>query len=302
MISEVLAGPSTRPNSGATVGPRYRTLPPAGFDTHGLEALSAVAASGVHSLQARDETGLGLTIGSSALDPRLEDDNRDAYIAETPTLHEKDEIPFLLSQFASGPGHWMDLFDSDQFFELQLPLLVSKHALLLYSAVALSAKVLGRMSESVRRQRDERGRVLNASMWSHTARSFYDRAVHLLREKLASNTRTSPDLHGMIESSEVEMTETDELVAVAAILSVYELLDASAVEWSRHLDGVKSLFDVVHTELDTISAAYARSTELAGSKRWGPVRTALFWNFARQDMLDGCGCIVQLVPASAHGS
>jgi len=77
-------------------------------------------------------------------------------------------------------------------------------------------------------------------------------------------------------------------VGTTAILCVYEFLDASGAEWSRHLDGAKSLFDiakdgVMAMPLDLPESYVSATFRQAASTK---TRTAVFWNIVRQDMLD----------------
>lgn len=96
-------------------------------------------------------------------------------------------------------------------------------------------------------------------------------------------------------------TDSDELVAATAILCVYEFLDASGPEWSRHLDGAKSLFEVAKESMVPLSrepepvslasqirerlAGHATEPDAAAGRGPSKGRAAVFWNFARQDML-----------------
>ncbi|KAL9051293.1 MAG: hypothetical protein Q9162_006098 [Coniocarpon cinnabarinum] len=72
---------------------------------------------------------------------------------------------------------------------------------------------------------------------------------------------------------------SDEMTAATAILCDYEQQERSGAEWQGHLDGTKSLLDIVEGSMTPLSSP--------GSPR--PVisraRQATFWNFARQDFL-----------------
>ncbi|KAG8623788.1 hypothetical protein KVT40_008764 [Elsinoe batatas] len=210
-----------------------------------------------------------------------------------------DDISFLLRHFSRGPGHWMDLFDLGRFFEMDVPIKAAKCPLLLYAAVALAAKSLGRLSPLTDHLRNT---GLSSSEWLHKARTYYDKAITYLRQALAAETR-SPKARPSIPSNrrwsgasgELEPpdkkgllphTDSDELVGTTAILCVYEFLDASGDEWSRHLDGAKSLFDIAKEGVLNMPSERTHSN---GSQTWRPSvnsRIAIFWNIARQDMLD----------------
>jgi len=154
------------------------------------------------------------------------------------------------------------------------------------------------------------GPPLDAEGWMRKGRENYDLAVSLLRQALAGASRPSTSSLPLDATAEevrivheaaLPETDSDELVAATAILCVYEFLDASGPEWSRHLDGAKTLFEVAKDRMvpltlppspvslsQQIHDHVAGIPSLASSKaRKGPSkgRTAVFWNFARQDML-----------------
>lgn len=146
--------------------------------------------------------------------------------------------------------------------------------------------------------------------WYHKAREYYDLAVSLLRQALAGATRppasslldhASPDTTSTVQGYPLPTTDSDELVAATAILCVYEFLDVSGPEWSRHLDGAKSLFDIANDRMiqftvppSPVSLAQQISDGLSGNGEHTSERpqhglsrgqAAVFWCFARQDML-----------------
>ncbi|KAM3415409.1 hypothetical protein BST61_g8935 [Cercospora zeina] len=157
------------------------------------------------------------------------------------------------------------------------------------------------------------GQPMDAEMWMRKGRECYDIAVSLLRQSLAGCTRpgtpslpeeAAPATLFSIQGTPLPTTDSDELVAATAILCVYEFLDASGPEWSRHLDGAKTLFDVAREQampltlppspqsiLEQVpqptpgaSAPILRHTKSIG-RGLSLGRRAVFWNFARQDML-----------------
>lgn len=216
-----------------------------------------------------------------------------------------DDIPFLLRNFAEHPGRWMDIFDLGRFFEMIVPEKSSRCPLLLYALVALSAKNIGYLDETVRQGRHGIPNY-SAAEWLHKARTFYDLAIHLLVEALAQETRPvsagsarSIDRHVSAESNgsqeqhryDLPRTDSDELIGTTAILCVYEFLDASGAEWSRHLDGAKSLFDVARDGLMNVPSASEMQASSPVSRRGSlcrRTRTAVFWCIVRQYMLDAC--------------
>ena len=240
----------------------------------------------------------------------------------SPAIRESD-LAFLMRDYSEHAGVWMDLFDLGQFFATEVPLLAVQCPLLLYSCAALSAKSLSRItisdtvpdvpSSSQRHSRlaSRPGPTLDAEGWVRKGRENYDMAVSLLRQALAGGSSTSEstalphataeNTASIAEDAPLPKTDSDELVAATAILCVYEFLDASGPEWSRHLDGAKSLFEVakesmvpLSREPEPVSLASQIRERLAGhttepnaTAGQGPSkgRTAVFWNFARQDML-----------------
>jgi hypothetical protein len=240
----------------------------------------------------------------------------------SPAIREPD-LAFLMRDYSEHAAAWMDLFDLGQFFATEVPLLAIECPLLLYSCASLSAKSLSRITTSEivsdipgSSQRHSRlalrlGAPLNAEGWVQKGRENYDLAVSLLRRALVGGT-TALESSALPDTAEEETasiaqdaplpkTDSDELVAATAILCVYEFLDASGPEWSRHLDGAKSLFEVAKESMVPLSREPERvslanqirerlaghTTETDATVRRGPSkgRTAVFWNFARQDML-----------------
>ncbi|OQO12774.1 hypothetical protein B0A48_02238 [Cryoendolithus antarcticus] len=236
-----------------------------------------------------------------------------------PQTQRKAEIAFLLRDFSERAGAWMDLFELGQFFAMQVPIMAKQTPLLLYSCVALSAKCLARVNgrkpvmggQICPRRRSSietwPGSPLSVEGWVTKAREFYDLAVSLIRHALAGAPRP-PTVMNIIENDfatkvgPLPSTESDELVAAIAVLCVYEFLDASTPEWSQHLDGAKSLFELAQDRMVPLTLppspmSLPKDLELLlnsgvsditrTSPRKGPSkgRTAVFWNVARQDML-----------------
>jgi hypothetical protein len=231
---------------------------------------------------------------------------------------ENPELAFLLRDFAEHCGSWMDLFELNLFFSANVPLLAVQCPLLLYSCTALAAKSIARVdgrrqnaaksTEFAERNTFEAwpGRPMSVADWYQRAREYYDLAVSLLRQALAGAVRpptaslpehTSPSSVFTVQNQPLPTTDSDELVAATAILCVYEFLDASTPEWSRHLDGAKSLFDIANDRMVHMTlppSPHAARTPASQSsnllvelphKLLGPGRRAVFWCFARQDML-----------------
>jgi len=255
---------------------------------------------------------------SPPIDPRLHADllisspidgsnlsQRDRRMSRTSPGYDDRDMQFLLRHFSGGPGRWMDLFDLGQFFETVVPVKANSCPLLLYAAAALSAKALGHVDPSKKKMKDA-GPTYSGEQWLHKAATLYDRAIHYLREALANETRPAssqgrqssvrPMSSGgfgddsVFRSPSLPSTDSDELVGTTAILCVYEFLDGSGAEWSRHLDGAKSLFDIAK---DSVMAIPTGSPTLhrrqsSNQRVTNNSRRAIFWNIVRQDMLEAC--------------
>jgi hypothetical protein len=292
--------------------------------THGLEALSA-AASGDHYLQDNTRRLEPADDFPPPLDPRLNIELSETCLNmfEPPTetvAHEFDpkldqDVPFLLRYFSEGPGAWMDLFDLESFFAVDVPLKAAYSPLLLYASIALSAKALGRIRITAQHPKGS-GAKRTPSDWSHKARFYYDQAITLLRQALENETRhvslgrrspqslaTSSDLVEGLEADRqlafptsgtrrgVRSADSDELIATTAILCVFEFLDASGMEWSRHLDGAKSLFDIAKdgtVHLSSVLSADQSPMTVPRPTTTTKGRRAVFWNICRQEMLNAC--------------
>ncbi|KAK4975636.1 FACT complex subunit [Elasticomyces elasticus] len=221
------------------------------------------------------------------------------------------EVAFLLRHFSENAGSWMDLFDLDSYFAHTVPVHAKSCDLLRHAAVALAAKSIARLqgrhvlNNEPRRARMQHLDGCEHQDWYRKATQYYDDAIGSLRAalsasvsdtELAEETQTShrvPDAQHIpsdvpYNNARVGPTravpkslpspESDELLASIAILCVYEFLDASGAEWSRHLDGAKSLFQIAKDRMMPLQAEVA-SPHISEGRR------AVFWNFARQDML-----------------
>ena len=120
----------------------------------------------------------------------------------------------------------MDLYDLGNYFASYIPTISHKSPLTRYSACAIAAKQLGR----VKGQKAIMGGVCSQQAstetikdcekmnWFYIAAKYYDRAIGCLREALVE---------------EPSQRSADKLLAATSILSVYEFMDDSNVEWSR---------------------------------------------------------------------
>lgn len=246
-----------------------------------------------------------MSISSSQLEGNVENDH---------------EIAYLLRYYSEGPGQWMDLFDLGSYFASYVPVKALTNPVLKYAAVAYAAKALGRVhgkrpvmgGNAIRRSRTELYPNDKSIDWYHKATEYYDNAVSLLRQAITedSHADTSRDTaapeeswrsgdghsdpsfrhtkRASLSSFPVSRFNSDELLAATAILCVYEFLDASTPEWSRHLNGAKSLIDIAK---DSMMPLQLPSPGITLHQQRAPLsksRRATFWNVARQDMLSAC--------------
>ncbi len=132
-------------------------------------------------------------------------------------------------------------------------------------------------------------------------------AISLLMEALRQNQHSTPTStpgngswaqpgstltigNELRERRHLQESNSDDVLAATAILSVYEFLDASGTAWARHLNGTKSLLDIAQTKMVSIElpAAPGCFQSLHELKKPSKARKAIFWNFARQDCLAAC--------------
>lgn len=216
----------------------------------------------------------------------------------------------------------MDLFDLGTYFSSYVPVKAVSNPLLKYAACAYAAKQLGR----VKGAKATVGGVCSkrASMevwpdaqhvdWYYYGAKYYEKAIHLLMDALKHDNQgpplSNPEAFGQWQAAELvddaeyphkrrrrfpnsrlSSAHSDEVLAAAAILSVYEFLDATGPAWNRHLSGVKSLLDIAEVGMLPLEQHVSpEGTPLLPPKKheFSKARRATFWNFARQDYLAAC--------------
>lgn len=297
--------------SAAASGKNYSyPLPPSSLDHHHRSPSSMSQQNHLSSSQNLNFilNHVDTNDGSPPIDPRLHAELTASSPLGTPEQSQhfrrplrqsapidNETVSFLLRHYSEGPGHWMDIFDLGRFFAMDVPVKARSCPLLLYSAASLAAKSLGRLSIDNKKIK-EAVPYQTPDQWLHKARTYYDSAIHLLREALASETarerQGSRPLSsgGYGEDPSLPHTDSNELMATTANLCVYEFLDGSGAEWAQHLDGAKSLFDIAK---DSVMSMPAESPSIYRAPSFGPrpsnkTRQAIFWNIARQDMLEAC--------------
>lgn len=151
----------------------------------------------------------------------------------------------------------MDLFDLGKFFSSYVPIKALDSALLRHSAAAIAAKQLGRINAADITVATKESADLGRSGWAYKAAKHYDRAIACLREALTEVSSTGQGAFGSdspvilqrtrdsatrssayterhkLTNSQAHRARSDDLLAATSILSVYEFLDDSNVEWSR---------------------------------------------------------------------
>ncbi|PIG84219.1 hypothetical protein AARAC_006004 [Aspergillus arachidicola] len=145
---------------------------------------------------------------------------------------------WLLRQFSAEVGTWMDLSDLSETFSKKICRLAMQDPLLKAASIACAAKqqfLIGQLPD---------GRDI--------ARRNYNTAISLLIDRLGNNDEPLVS-YGF---------------AATVICSCYEMLDAPASDWQRHLDGVFS---------------FSKVRRVNGSS--GGMEQASFWSIARQEVV-----------------
>lgn len=166
----------------------------------------------------------------------------------------------------------MDLFDRERYFSSCVPVKALDSPLLRFSVIAIAAKQLGRVSGGNSKSNEkyptpsimQTFRNVSQTDWLYKAASYYDRAISYLqlylrqalpRHETNSTNDISPtnlpgpdsataSVRGSFHISIAHETRDiatrpfsqpmlDDLLAATSILSIYELLDHSGMEWSR---------------------------------------------------------------------
>ncbi|KAL4905197.1 hypothetical protein BDW74DRAFT_153212 [Aspergillus multicolor] len=219
------------------------------------------------------------------------------------------EVTFLLRHFSEIPGPWMDLYDFGTYFSSQVPIKALRNPLLKYAACAQAAKQLGHVNVSrpvgVRLSRAFSGVQKDTANidWCWKGAKYYEKAIQLLMKELQPNggsrdMTAQGQVNGMSDDADAQRARSyteyrlshgvrsDEILAATAILSVYELLDATGPAWNRHLSGVKSLLDLAEVGMRPLQRLPPGDLSLQLKRpSLSKARKATFWNFARQDYL-----------------
>ncbi|KAL2867132.1 uncharacterized protein BJX67DRAFT_104863 [Aspergillus lucknowensis] len=220
------------------------------------------------------------------------------------------EITFLLRHFSEVPGAWMDLFDLGGYFASHVPVRALRNPLLKYAACAHAAKQLGHVKVNkplvggVRLSQAFTGVQTDSQSidWCWKGAKYYEKAIRILMKELQPDGAGRDTLGQSPGNGKGDITDqrvrsyteyrlshgdrSDEILAATAILSVYELLDATGPAWNRHLSGVKSLLDLAEVGMRPLQRPASGDISLQPKRPiLSKARKATFWNFARQDYL-----------------
>ncbi|WQF79292.1 Putative fungal transcription factor [Colletotrichum destructivum] len=114
-----------------------------------------------------------------------------------------------LKNYVGEVAPWLDMFDSDRAFGIQVPVLARGSPALLYAVLALSARQM---------ERKEAGKQT-----SFDSLELYQEAIRLLTPLLQSRDQ--------------------KIIPICTILCCLEMMSASAQDWRKHLEGCAALFD-----------------------------------------------------------
>ncbi|KAK1574607.1 C6 zinc finger domain-containing protein [Colletotrichum navitas] len=113
-----------------------------------------------------------------------------------------------LKNYVGEVAPWLDMFDSDRAFGIQVPVLSRSSPALMYAVLALSARQMER----------KEGRQT-----SFDSLELYQEAIRLLTPLLQSRDQ--------------------KIIPICTILCCLEMMSASAQDWRKHLEGCAALFD-----------------------------------------------------------
>ena len=211
----------------------------------------------------------------------------------------------------------MDLYDLGRYFSGYVPVQARNHALIRHAACAYAAKQIylanrspPDINRSPPRQAETRSFIDPTVDWEREGSFHYDQSIILLRQLILEDQspNTPTDLTSILARAEkagnakrVDVAfglqnishdglaqsrlRSDDVVAAAIILGIYEFMSNTGAAWSRHLWGTKSLLDTVMRPVGTSSC---NSPVISPRQHLSGARKATFWQFARQDYLAAC--------------
>lgn len=211
----------------------------------------------------------------------------------------------------------MDLYDLARYFSGYVPVQARNHVLIRHAACAYAAEQIYLASKShsngdggSARQATTKAYIDPITDWEHEASFHYDQSIILLRQLILKDQSpsTPTDLTTVLARAEekghangVGLTTSmqnsspkgpaqarlwsDDVVAAAIILGIYEFMSNTGAAWSRHLWGTKSLLD---TAMRPIGMSFDTSPVISPYHKLSGAWKATFWQFARQDYLAAC--------------
>ena len=211
----------------------------------------------------------------------------------------------------------MDLYDLGKYFSGYVPVQARNHALLRHAACAYAAKQIYLANKSLSnidgrspRQATTRAYIDPTVDWEREGSFHYDQSIILLRQLIledqspstptdltsvlaraeqASNVKSVDLAFGLRNSPPNEHAQarlrSDDVVAAAIILGIYEFMSNTGAAWSRHLWGTKSLLE---TAMRPVGTSSRNSPVISPRQKLSGARKATFWQFARQDYLAAC--------------
>ena len=129
-----------------------------------------------------------------------------AELALKPGLISSANVANYMRIWVTECAPWLDMFDQERTFGLQVPCLAQHSSPVLYAMLALSARQLER----------------STGMPSHNSIELYSEAIATLSAALDARNPNVP--------------------VTACILCVLEMMSASPRDWRRHLEGCAALF------------------------------------------------------------
>ncbi|EFR03148.1 hypothetical protein MGYG_06143 [Nannizzia gypsea CBS 118893] len=231
-------------------------------------------------------------------------------------VEAEHEIAFFLRRFSEGPGQWMDVFDNERYFSSQVPVKALSNPLLKYAACACAAKQISRVhvtnaitgGSCLRQAVMKIWPNIESVGWCDYGTRYYEKAIQLLMEELQQDGQSSPvpvsEAYGQLQAEEASGPQnttsegrkhsqlpraySDDTLTATAILSAYELLDATSSASDKQLNDVKNILDI--TKAGMVSPERqdpSENMDVTGltQPRFSKARKAIFWNFVRQDYL-----------------
>ena len=210
----------------------------------------------------------------------------------------------------------MDLFDLSHYFGSVVPVQARSHPLLKHAACAYAAKQLGRTKGTNTAVDSNASKDASMEVYEDPLTDLewegayhYDKSIALLMDTMKQNHNSSgapsqESVTSFNQTSELSsrmnvpldfgssdctlQLRSDEVVAAAAILCVYEFLSATGTAWSRHLNGTKSLLDIAEANIFPLQMPPFDPFLVPQRRIYSKARKATFWNFARQDYIAAC--------------